>query len=154
MVDLGKRIQEDLVHSMKSRDELRLGTLRMLKAALQLAQVEKGKAKELAEEEILVVVQRLIKQRREASEQYRAHGVADRADLELEEARILEGYMPDQLEDQEIAALALEAAIQAGAKGPRDMGRVMGILMPKVKGKAEGGRVRAAVSEILEHGRL
>jgi len=153
-VDLGKRIQEDLVISMKSRDEMRLGTLRMLKAALQLAQVDKGKDKELAEEEILAVVQRLIKQRREASEQYRAHGVADRADRELEEARILEGYMPEQLGEEELASMVHEAAIQAGATGPRDMGRVMGILMPKVKGRAEGGRVRAAVSEILEKGRL
>jgi len=153
-VDLGKRIQEDLVISMKSRDEMRLGTLRMLKAALQLAQVEKGKDKELAEEEILAIVQRLIKQRREASEQYRAHGVADRADRELDEARILEGYMPEQLGDEELASMALEAAIQAGAKGPRDMGRVMGILMPLVKGRAEGGRVRTAVSQILEQGLL
>lgn len=153
-MDLEKRIQEDLVISMKSRDEMRLGTLRMLKAALQLVQVEKGKDKELAEEEILAVVQRLIKQRREASEQYRAHGVADRADRELDEARILEGYMPEQLGDEELASMALEAAIQAGAKSPRDMGRVMGILMSKVKGKAEGGRVRAAVTQILEQGRL
>jgi uncharacterized protein YqeY len=154
VVDLGKRIQEDLVISMKSRDEMRLGTLRMLKAALQLAQVEKGKGKELAEEEILAVVQRLIKQRREASEQYRAHGISDRADRELDEARILQGYMPEQLGDEELASMALEAAIQAGAKGPRDMGRVMGILMSKVKGRAEGGRVRAAVTQILEQGRL
>ena len=153
-MDLGKRIQEDLVFSMKSRDEIRLGTLRLLKAALQLAQVEKGKGTELAEEEILAVVQRLIKQRREASEQYRAHGVADRAERELDEARILEAYMPEQLGDEELASLALEAATQAGAKTSRDMGRVMGILMPKVKGRAEGGRVREAVSQILEKGRL
>jgi len=149
-VDLGKRIQEDLVHSMKNRDEMRLGTLRLLKAALQLAQVEKGKDKELAEDEILAVVQRLIKQRREASEQYRAHGATERADSELDEARILEEYMPEQLEDEEIASMALEAALSVGAQGPRDMGRVMGILMPKLKGRAEGGRVRAAVSRVLE----
>lgn len=68
-MNLGTRIQEDLVLSMKNREELRLGTLRMLKAAIQLAQVEKGKSKELTEEEILAVVQRLIKQRRDASEQ-------------------------------------------------------------------------------------
>lgn len=149
-MDLGKRIQEDLVHSMKNRDEMRLGTLRLLKAALQLAQVEKGKDKELAEEEILAVVQRLIKQRREASEQYRAHGANERADSELDEARILEEYMPEQLGDEEIASMALEAALSVGAQGPRDMGRVMGILMPKLKGRAEGGRVKAAVSRVLE----
>ena len=149
-MDLGKRIQEDLVHSMKNRDEMRLGTLRLLKAALQLAQVEKGKDKELAEDEILAVVQRLIKQRREASEQYRAHGATERADSELDEARILEEYMPEQLGDEEIASMALEAALSVGAQGPRDMGRVMGILMPKLKGRAEGGRVRAAVSRVLE----
>lgn len=149
-MDLGKRIQEDLVHSMKNRDEMRLGTLRLLKAAIQLAQVEKGKDKELAEDEILAVVQRLIKQRREASEQYRAHGATERADSELDEARILEEYMPEQLGDEEIASMALEAALSVGAQGPRDMGRVMGILMPKLKGRAEGGRVRAAVSRVLE----
>jgi len=151
-VDLGKRIQEDLVLSMKNREELRLGTLRMLKAALQLAQVEKGKDKELTEEEILAVVQKLIKQRREASEQYRAHGVKDRAERELEEARVLEGYMPEQLTDAEIETMAREALVSANASGPRDMGKVMGLLMPKVKGRAEGTRVREAVSRLLQEG--
>jgi len=151
-VNLGTRIQEDLVLSMKQRDELRLGTLRMLKAALQLAQVEKGKDRELSDEEILAVVQRLIKQRREASEQYRAHGVQDRADSELEEARILEGYMPEQLTDAEIEDMAREAVTVANAAGPRDMGKVMGLLMPKVKCRAEGGRVRETVSRLLKDG--
>lgn len=151
-MDLGKRIQEDLVLSMKNREELRLGTLRMLKAALQLAQVEKGKDKELTEEEILAVVQKLIKQRREASEQYRAHGVEDRAERELEEARVLEGYMPEQLTDAEIETMAREALVSANASGPRDMGKVMGLLMPKVKGRAEGTRVREAVSRLLQEG--
>jgi len=149
-VDLGKRIQEDLVLSMKNREELRLGTLRMLKAAIQLAQVEKGKSKELTEEEILAVVQRLIKQRREASEQYLAHGVKDRSDSELEEARILEGYMPEQLTDAELEGMAREAVSAVNAAGPRDMGKVMGLLMPKVKGKAEGGRVRETVARLLQ----
>lgn len=149
-MDLGKRIQEDLVLSMKNREELRLGTLRMLKAAIQLAQVEKGKSKELTEEEILAVVQRLIKQRREASEQYLAHGVKDRSDSELEEARILEGYMPEQLTDAELEGMAREAVSAVNAAGPRDMGKVMGLLMPKVKGKAEGGRVRETVARLLQ----
>ncbi len=149
-MDLGKRIQEDLVLSMKNREELRLGTLRMLKAAIQLAQVEKGKSKELTEEEILAVVQRLIKQRRDASEQYLAHGVKDRSDSELEEARILEGYMPEQLTDAELEGMAREAVSAVNAAGPRDMGKVMGLLMPKVKGKAEGGRVRETVARLLQ----
>jgi len=149
-LDLGKRIQEDLVLSMKNREELRLGTLRMLKAAIQLAQVEKGKSKELTEEEILAVVQRLIKQRRDASEQYLAHGVKDRSDSELEEARILEGYMPEQLTDAELEGMAREAVSAVNAAGPRDMGKVMGLLMPKVKGKAEGGRVRETVARLLQ----
>ena len=105
-----------------------------------------------ANEEILAVVQRLIKQRREASEQYRAHGVQDRADRELEEARILEGYMPEQLTDAEIEDMAREAVTVANAAGPRDMGKVMGLLMPKVKGRAEGGRVRETVSRLLKEG--
>ena len=152
-MSLGKRIQEDLVLSMKNREETRLSTLRMLKAALQLAQVEKGKGNDLTDEEVLVVVQRLIKQRREASEQYRDHGVEDRAKQELEEACILEAYLPEQLSDGEIALLAREAAIASGAQGPRDMGKGMASLMPKVEGKAEGSRVRAAVSQLLEKNR-
>jgi uncharacterized protein YqeY len=137
---------------MKDRDELRLGTLRMLKAALQLAQVEKGKADPLSDDDVLSVIQRLIKQRKEASEQYRAHGAEERAARELEEARILETYRPEQLTDPEIEALAKEAALSVGAQSPRDMGKVMGALMPKVKGKADGSRVREAVAKLLEKG--
>ena len=151
-MDLVKRIQEDLVRSMKERDEMRLGTLRMLKAALQVAQVEKGKGNDLSDDEVLAVVQRLIKQRREASEQYRSHGVADRADQELAEAAILEGYMPEQLGDAELLSLARQAALESGAKSPRDMGKVMGFLMPRVKGRAEGNRAKAAVTEVLQEG--
>ncbi len=151
-MELQNRIQQDLVQSMKDRDELRLGTLRMLKAALQLAQVEKGKNEPLSDEDVLSVIQRLIKQRREACEQYRAHGAEDRAVRELEEAKILETYRPEQLKDSEIEAMALEAALSVGAKDSRDMGKVMGVLMPKVKGKAEGSRVREAVARLLEKG--
>ncbi len=148
-MSLEMRIQEDLVHSMKARDELRLGTLRMLKAALQLAHVEKGKENQLAEEEVITVIQRLIKQRREAADQYRAHGAAERAESELDEARILEGYLPEQLDDEALTVLVNEAVSQLGAKGPRDMGKVMGVLMPKVKGRADGNRVRGIVGQVL-----
>ena len=74
----------------------------------------------------------------------------DRSDSELEEARILEGYMPEQLTDAELEGMAREAVSAVNAAGPRDMGKVMGLLMPKVKGKAEGGRVRETVARLLQ----
>lgn len=151
-MELQNRIQQDLVQAMKNRDELRLGTLRMLKAALQLAQVEKGKDDPLSDGDVLAVIQRLIKQRKEASEQYRTHGAEERATRELEEARILEAYRPEQLTDLEIEAMAREIALSIGAQGPRDMGKVMGALMPKVRGKADGSRVKETVAKLLEKG--
>ena len=149
MSDLAEKIQKDLVSAMKQKDELSLSVLRMLKSALQLARTEKGKTGDLTDDDILVLVRRLVKQRVEGAAIYRDHGAADRADRELAEVKVLERYLPAQLSDEELAAVVADTAAQAGATGPRDMGKVMGKAMAAVAGRAEGGRVKAAVQKHL-----
>ena len=146
---LVERVQSELVAAMKRRDELSLSVLRMLKSAIQLAQVEKGRDAVLTDEEVVTLVQRMVKQRQEAAEQYRAGGAADRADRELEEARFLQGYLPEQLSDEELESLTRRVAQDTGAASPKDLGKVMGRVMPLVKGRAEGNRVRAAALKVL-----
>ncbi len=143
------QIQSDLVQAMKDKDDVKLAVLRMLKSAVQLAQVEKGKDAEFTDDDVLLIVRRLIKQRSEAAELYKSGGAADRAERELAEAKILEVYQPAQLKDEELEKLVAEAAQSAGASGPKDMGRVMGKAMAAVKGQADGNRVRQAVQKYL-----
>ena len=112
-------------------------------------QVEKGKDKELTDDDVLVLVRRLIKQRVEAAEMYKAGGANDRAERELAEAKVLEAYQPAQMSDEDIAALVAKIAGELGAKGPKDMGKVMGKVMAAVKGQADGNRVKAAVQQHL-----
>ncbi|EHM10291.1 hypothetical protein TheveDRAFT_1167 [Thermanaerovibrio velox DSM 12556] len=143
------RVQADLVSAMKNRDELALSVLRMLKSALQVAQTEKGRGGEISEDAFIAIVQRLIKQREEAAEQYRSCGASERADSEIREADFLRRYLPEQLSDQDLAELIARVASDIGALGPKDMGRLMGQLMPKVKGRADGNRVKDRVSAYL-----
>ena len=143
------QIQSDLVQAMKDKDDVKLAVLRMLKSAVQLAQVEKGKDAEFTDDDVLLIVRRLIKQRSEAAELYKSGGAADRAERELAEAKILEVYQPAQLKDEELEKLVAEAAQSAGASGPKDIGRVMGKAMAAVKGQADGNRVRQAVQKYL-----
>ena len=149
MSNLVTQIQNDMIAAMKSRDELKLSVLRMLKSAIQLAQIEKGKDTPLTDDDVLVLVRRLIKQRIEAAEMYKAGGVADRADSELAEAKILEVYQPAQLSDEDLAKIVAEIASQIGASGPKDMGKMMGKTMAAVKGQADGNRVKSAVQHYL-----
>ena len=151
MSDLAVKVQSDLVAAMKNKDELTLSVLRMLKSSIQLMQVEKGKDKELTDDDVLVLVRRLIKQRVEAAEMYKAGGAGanDRAERELAEVKVLEAYQPAQMSDEDIAALVAKIAGEVGAKGPKDMGKVMGKVMAAVKGQADGNRVKAAVQQHL-----
>ncbi len=145
-----KRISDDLLAAMKGKKELELGTLRMLKAELQRAKTEKGRSGELSGDAVVAVIQRLVKQRREAAGQYEAVGAADRAEAELREAAFLETYLPEQLGDEELTGIIREAGILAGASGPKDAGKVIGMVMAKVKGRADGKTVREKVTTWLE----
>ncbi|NLL36853.1 MAG: GatB/YqeY domain-containing protein [Fretibacterium sp.] len=148
-MSFSSQIASDLLAAMKGREELRLSVLRMLKAELQKAQSGKGRSAELTEDESQALLRRLIKQRKEAAEQYRTCGVEVRAALELEEAAILEAYLPPQLSDEELDDLIRTAAEQLEATTPRDQGALMKALMPLVAGRAEGKRVSERAKAFL-----
>ena len=142
-------IAADLLTAMKAREELKLSALRMLKTEFQKAQADKGVASELSEEEAMALVRRLVKQRREAAEQYEAAGVSERAKEELSEAAVLEEYLPVQLVDDELKAMVKDCAAKIGATSLKDMGKLMSALMPAVTGRADGKRVKEKASEYL-----
>ena len=139
---LVEKVAADLLAAMKARDELALSVLRMLKAEFQKAQADKGRASELTEDEALALVRRLVKQRREAAEQYEAVSASERAKEELSEIAVLETYLPAQLADSEVDALVEEAAKKSGAVSPKDMGKLMSALMPLLAGRADGKRAK------------
>ncbi len=146
---LAQDIARDLTQAMKSRQEPRLSTLRMLKAELQKLQADKGKSAEITDDDVYTVIRRLIKQRKDAAEQYKAGGAADRAESELAEIGILEPYLPKQLGDDEIDAIISESAEEIGASSPKDMGKLMKAVMSKAKGQADGSKVKERVNAFL-----
>lgn len=145
-------VAADLQAAMKARDELKLSVLRMLKAEFQKAQADKGRSQELTEEDALALVRRLIKQRREAAEQYEAGGAPERAEEELSEITILELYLPTQLSDDELDSLLKTAVEKTGAASTKDMGKLMSALMPLVAGRADGKRVKDRATAYLTQG--
>ena len=146
---LTQDIAHDLTQAMKLREEPRLSTLRMLKAELQKLQADKGKGVEITDDDVHTVIRRLIKQRKDAAEQYKAGGANDRAESELAEISILEPYLPKQLGDDEIDAIISEAAKEINASSPKDMGKLMKAVMSKAKGQADGSKVKERVTAFL-----
>lgn len=149
---LKKQLQEDLTAAIKARDELRSATLRLTLTAITNAEVAGTQARELSDDEVLKVITREAKKRREAADAFAQAGRTDSAQRERAEGEVLAGYLPQQLGDDELAAIVAEAVKEAaagGAEGPRAMGAVMKIVNPKVAGRAEGGRVAAAVKRAL-----
>ncbi|MGP3987749.1 GatB/YqeY domain-containing protein [Streptomyces sp. 3N207] len=152
MTMLKSRLQDDLTAAIKERDELRSATLRMTLAAITKEEVAGTSARELSDDEVQKVIAREAKKRREAAEAFAGGGRAEQAERERAEGEVLADYLPKQLTDEELDALvgeAVEEARAAGAEGPRAMGAVMKIVNPKVAGRAEGGRVAAAVKKRL-----
>jgi uncharacterized protein YqeY len=149
MGELKDRLQSDLTTSMKARDELRTATLRMVLTALGNEEVAGRSARALSAEEEQRVLVREAKKRREAAEAFRSGGAADRAARELAEEQVLADYLPAQLSDEELTALVAQAVSTSGASGPQAMGAVMKAVGPLVAGRAEGGRVAAAVRAAL-----
>jgi len=137
-----EQVQADTRTAMKAGERERVGALRMLADALQ-KDLKDGGGDEVA------VLRRERKRRLEAAEAYRDGGSADRAEAEESEAREIERYLPAEISDEELNALVDEAVTSSGAEGPGDMGKVMGAVMPKVDGRADGKRVSAAVRERL-----
>jgi uncharacterized protein YqeY len=149
---LKQQLQEDLTAAIRARDDLRSGTIRLTLAAITKEEVAGKTARELSDAEVLQVITREAKKRREAAEAFDQGGRPEAAERERAEGELLATYLPKQLSDEEIAAIVADAVAEAkagGAEGPRAMGAVMKIVNPKVSGLAEGGRVAAAVKAAL-----
>ena len=142
-------LQQHLTAAMRARDKLRAGTLRMALTAITTEEVAGKKHRELPEDEVLKVLAKEGKKRREAAQAYRGAGRQELAAQEEAELAVLEGYLPEQLSDEELAEMARAAVDETGVRDMRGMGQVMKILQPKVAGRAEGGRVAAAVRSAL-----
>lgn len=152
MTTLKSKLQEDLNAAIKGRDELRSSTLRMTLAAITNEEVAGKEKRELSDAEVLKVITKEAKKRREAADAFAQGGRAESAEREKAEGEVLAEYLPKQLTDDELADIVAQAvgeAKAAGAEGPRAMGAVMKIVNPKVAGLAEGGRVAAAVKKLL-----
>ncbi|MDP9863618.1 MULTISPECIES: GatB/YqeY domain-containing protein [Streptosporangium] len=145
MSTLKDRLKADLTASMKSRDEIRTRTIRMALAAVNVEEVAGKTARELSDDEIIKVLTKEAKKRREAAEAFSGAGRTEQAQAEVDEQAVLEEYLPAQLSDEELGKLVDEAVAETGAAGPQAMGQVMKVLNPKVAGRAEGGRVAQAV---------
>lgn len=147
---LKDNIQEDLKQAMLSHDEEKLSTIRMLKSALQYFEISKGGAGYSAtDEDVVEVVGREIKKRRESIEMFEKGNRQELADKEKRELEVLQAYLPEQLSENAVRALVDEAIASTGATSMQDMGRVMGALSEKTKGKAEGSVVSTIVREKL-----
>ena len=148
-MSLKEQLQADLTDAMRSKDDVRRATLRMVLTAVKDEEVSGAAARELTDDEVLKVLSREAKKRREAAEAFRSGGAQERADREVAEGAVLETYLPQQLGDDELTALVAEVVAETGASGPKAMGQVMKAVGPRVAGRAEGGRVAAAVRAAL-----
>ncbi|MDA8436799.1 MAG: GatB/YqeY domain-containing protein [Actinomycetales bacterium] len=146
---LENRLHEDLTAAIRSRDEVAAATLRMALTAVKNEAVSGKEARELTDADVLAVLGREAKKRRESAAAYDDANRPELADRERAELVVLEGYLPAQLSDDELAALVAAAVAESGADSPRAMGTVMKVLTPRVAGRAEGGRVAAAVRTAL-----
>ena len=146
--EIKARIADDLKAAMKAGDRDRLAVLRLVMAALKQKEVDERT--HLDDSQVLAVLDKLVKQRRESIKQYRDAGRDDLADKEAAEIGVIETYLPAQLSDEEIGSLVDEAVADTGASSVRDMGKVMNALRPKVQGRADMGKVSAMVKNKLQ----
>ena len=149
MAGLKDRLRADLTAAMKARDEVRTRTLRMALTSVTNEEVAGKAARDLSDEEVLRVLAREARRRREAADAFDAAGRADQAAAERAEDGVLAAYLPAQLSDAELAALVAEVISETGASGMAAMGQVMKAVTPLVAGRAEGGRVAAEVRRAL-----
>lgn len=144
---LQSTLQEDLKQAQLNRDEQRVSTLRLLLSEIRYAQI--SKREDLSDEDILQVIAREVKKRKESAIAFHNGGREELAKKEEKEAEILQGYLPVQLSDEALTKTVEDSINEVGAKSVSDMGRVIGLVMGKVKGQADGGRVSAMVKEKL-----
>ncbi|HVE08454.1 MAG TPA: GatB/YqeY domain-containing protein [Paraburkholderia sp.] len=146
-MSLKVRINDDMKAAMRARETEKLGTIRLLLAAIKQREVDDRT--ELDDAAVTAVIDKMIKQRKDSISQFEAAGRADLVDKESAELAVLSAYMPAQLSDAEIVAEVQAAVAQVGAAGPQDMGKVMGVLKPKLAGRADMTAVSAQVKAAL-----
>jgi uncharacterized protein YqeY len=144
---LKTRITDDVKTAMRSKDKQRLGTLRLLTAAIK--QIEVDQRIELDNDQIIAVIEKMLKQRKDSIEQFEKAGRNELAEIEIKEVAILKEFMPEQMSDADVDALIDEAIASTGAEAMKDMGKVMGILKPKLAGKADMGAVSGKIKAKL-----
>jgi len=149
-VSLIERLENDFKDALRARDERRVSILRMLKASIKNREIEKGAS--LSEEEIQDVLNSFVKRARESIDQFSRGGRTDLAEKEREELRIIQSYLPEQLSEEELRRMIMGVIEEVHAEGLRDLGRVMRVIMPKVKGRADGRMVNNLVREVLQGG--
>lgn len=142
-----ERLEQDIRDAMRSRSQQRLDALRFLKSQIQL--VEKNALKELDDAGVVDVVAKQVKDRRESIQMFTQGGRDDLVAQEQAALAVVQEYLPEQLDDAALEALARQVIAEVGASGPSDRGKVMGRIMPQVRGKADGGAVNAIVSRLL-----
>ena len=146
---LETQIQKDIMEAMKAKDQVRLNAVRSIKSAILLAKTSEGGAKELEDADIIKIIQKLAKQRKEAAEQYVAAGRQELADNENAEAAVLDTYLPKQLSEAEVEAKLKEIIAEVGASAPSDMGKVMGVATKRLAGLADGKMISGIVRRLL-----
>ena len=148
-MSIKEQLKKDLTEAIRGRDEITSGTIRMVLTAITNEEVAGKEARVLSDEEVITVLSREGKKRREAAEAFENAGRADKSALEKSEGEVIAKYLPAQLSESDIAAIIADAIASTGAQGPGDMGKVMGAVKPKIAGKADGGLVSALVKAAL-----
>jgi len=149
---LKEKLQNDLTEAMRARDEVRSSTIRMVLTAIKNEEVSGKEARELSDAEVITVLSREAKKRREAAEAFEQAGAKDRADMEKAEGVVIAEYLPVQLSESEIKEMINAAIAETGATGPQQMGLVMKSIQPKIAGRADGGVVSSLVKATLSGG--
>ena len=151
-MSLKEKLQNDLTAAMRARDEIKSSTIRMILTSIKNEEVSGKEPRDLSDAEVITVLSREAKKRREAAEAFDQAGAKDRADQERAEGVVIAEYLPKQLSEDEIKALIAEAITETGANSPAQMGLVMKSLQPKTAGKADGGLVSSLVKAALAGG--
>ena len=144
-----KRIQADMVSAMKAKETVKLSSLRAIKAAIMLAKTAEGATGEVTEQDIVKIIQKLVKQRKESAQQYNDAGRPELAENELAEAAAMEVYLPKQLTEAEVEEQLKGIIAEVGASKPSDMGKVMGVATKRLAGLAEGRVISTLVKKLL-----
>lgn len=148
-MSLKDQINTDIKAAMLAKDKESLASLRAIKSAIMLAETEKGGGDDLSAEKEVAILQKLFKQRKEAAELYQQQNRSDLAKDELDQAAVIEKYLPAMMSEEEVQAAVDGAIAKTGAAGPQDMGKVMGMLMGQLKGKADGALISKLVKDTL-----